>query len=160
LFERVNDLDMPLVAAVNGAAVGAGCTLALLCDMIVMANDTYLSDPHVNVGLVPGDGGVVLWPALAGLPAARALLLTGDRLTAADAHRLGIVHSIVEHDAVVETAHALALRLAAQPRAAVRATRRLLRGDTNLLLAALDRTLAAENETFDALADTREAERQ
>jgi enoyl-CoA hydratase/carnithine racemase len=57
------DLDVPVVAAVNGPAVGAGCTLALLCDVILIADDTYLADPHVGIGLVPGDGAAVLWPA-------------------------------------------------------------------------------------------------
>jgi enoyl-CoA hydratase len=151
LFDRFLTLETPVVAAVNGPAVGAGCTLALLCDVMFIAAEAYLSDPHVNVGLVPGDGGTVLWPLVAGLPAARAYLLSGDRLSAADAHRLGIAHQIVTGDAVLTEAHAFATRLAAQPRTAVRQTKRLLRLDPDRTRTLLDVALAAEAQSFDDL---------
>jgi enoyl-CoA hydratase len=98
----------------------------LLCDVIFIAEDAYLADPHLRVGLVPGDGGVVLWPLLAGLPAARAYLLTGDRVPAAAAHRLGLVHRVVPAGALLAEAHRFAERVAALPAAAVRDTKRAL----------------------------------
>lgn len=150
LFRFMLDLDIPVVAAVNGPAVGAGCTLALLCDVVVMAESAYLADPHVGVGLVPGDGGAVLWPLLAGLPAARAYLLTGDRMSASEAHRIGLVHRTVSAERVMGEALALANRLAGLPEYAVRATKRAL----NLHVAAaaastFEYALALEDRSFD-----------
>jgi enoyl-CoA hydratase len=80
LFWAMNRLPFVSVAAVNGAAVGAGVTVALLCDLVVMAQDAFLSDPRVALGLLDGAGGIVLWPLLAGLAAAKEHLLLGDRV--------------------------------------------------------------------------------
>jgi enoyl-CoA hydratase len=151
LFQRFVTLDVPVIAAVNGPAVGAGCTLALLCDVVVMAEDAYLSDPHVSIGLVPGDGGTVLWPILAGLPAARAYLLTGDRVSAGEAHRLGLVHQVVPGDDLMHAARGFADRIAARSASAVRGTKRAL----NLHLAAaaaisFDPAIEAEARCFDS----------
>lgn len=148
LFLELTSLRIPVVAAVNGPAVGAGCTLALLCDIVVMSADAYLADPHVRVGLVPGDGGAVLWPLLAGLGTAKAYLLTGDRLPAEEAHRLGLVHQVVDGDPMV-MAVALAERIAARPPAAVQETKAAL----NMHIRARDDVLAygldAEYRSFD-----------
>ena len=72
----------------NGPAVGLGCTYALLCDIVVMSRDARIGDPHINVGLVPGDGGMALIPALIGLNKARELLMTGDLIDGAAILRL------------------------------------------------------------------------
>lgn len=150
LFETLRDLPVPTVAAVNGPAVGAGCTLALLCDIVVMAEGAFMSDPRVRYGLAPGDGAAVLWPLLAGLPAGRAYLLTGDRLSAEEAFRIGLVHLVVGEGETLEVAGALAARIAALPAAAVRATKQAI----NRLLAAtaepsFESALAAEAAAFD-----------
>ncbi|HMG45673.1 MAG TPA: enoyl-CoA hydratase/isomerase family protein [Acidimicrobiales bacterium] len=150
IFHLLTTLSVPVVAAINGPAVGAGCTLALLCDIVVMAEDTHLADPHVALGLVPGDGGAVLWPLVAGLAAARAYLLTGDRLPAQEAHRLGLVHRIVPRPDVLAVAIALAERIAALPAFAVRETKRCL--DAYVAAAArvvFERALAGEDRSFD-----------
>lgn len=76
------DVEVPIVAAVNGPAVGLGATLALLCDVVVMGESATIADPHVKVGLVAGDGGAVLWPMLIGPIQAKRYLLTGSALTA------------------------------------------------------------------------------
>jgi len=150
LFFELANLRVPVIAAVNGPAVGAGCTLALLCDIVLMSEAAYLADPHVRLGLVPGDGGVVLWPLLAGLGAAKAFLLTGDWVTARDAHRLGLIHEVVDGD-VVAPSVALAERIAARPAFAVQETKAAL----NLHLRARDDVLAygleAEYRSFDDL---------
>jgi enoyl-CoA hydratase len=151
LFDRFTNLGVPVIAAVNGAAVGAGCTLALMCDVVFMADDTYLSDPHIRIGLVPGDGGVVLWPLLGGLPAARAYLLTGDRVPAAEALRLGLVYGVVGPDVVRATALEFAERIATLPTSAVRATKRALNAHLRFASAiAFDGALDAEGRTFDS----------
>jgi enoyl-CoA hydratase len=150
VFHRLTTMAIPVVAAVNGPAVGAGCTLALLCDIVVMADDAHLADPHVAVGLVPGDGGTVLWPLVAGLSAARAYLLTGDRLPAAEAHRLGLVHRIVPRADVLAVATELAGRIAALPAQAVQETKRCL--DAHVARAAglvFEQALEAEDRSFD-----------
>ncbi|MCX4766550.1 enoyl-CoA hydratase/isomerase family protein [Streptomyces sp. NBC_01275] len=117
---------LPVVAAVNGPAVGLGCSLALGCDLVLMAEDAYLADPHVSVGLVAGDGGVTLWPLLTSLLRVKEYLFTGDRIPAAVAVELGLANRVVPGDRLLEEALALAHRLAAQPAEALRATKAAL----------------------------------
>jgi enoyl-CoA hydratase len=120
------DLPMPVVAAVNGPAVGLGCGLAAVCDLVVMADDAYFMDPHVPVGLAGGDGVALCWPPLTGLLIAKEYALLGDRLGAAKALEYGLVNRVTPRDKVVEVALQLAGRLAAQPRQAVRETKFVL----------------------------------
>jgi enoyl-CoA hydratase len=150
LFWGLLDLDIPVIGAVNGPAVGAGATLALLCDIVLMAERAYLAEPRVGIGLVPGDGGAILWPALAGVPAARAYLLTGDRMSASEAYRLGLIHRVVPGNTVVADARALADRLAGLSRHSVRSTKHAL----NLQVAEAARTafevaVRSEEQSFD-----------
>jgi enoyl-CoA hydratase len=144
------ELDIPVIAAVNGPAVGAGATLALLCDIVLMAEHAYLAEPRVGIGLVPGDGGAILWPVLAGVPAARAYLLTGDRMPASEAYRLGLIHRVVAEKTAVREARALADQLAALPRHSVSSTKRALNIQVaEAARAAFEVALRAEEESFD-----------
>jgi len=113
-------IEKPVVAAVNGVAVGLGATIALLCDVVFMADTARIGDPHVKVGLVPGDGGAVIWPLLVGPARAKEYLMTGDLLDAAEAERIGLVNHVVPADKVVEEAVAFAKRLAKGPTLAIR----------------------------------------
>jgi len=114
------DCEKPIIAKINGPAVGLGVTIALFCDISFMARSTYISDPHVNVGMVAGDGGAVIWPQLIGFARAKEFLFTGDKLAAVEAARLGLVNHAV-NDAELDTAvSAFADRLTAQPQAALR----------------------------------------
>lgn len=151
---------LPIVAAVNGAAVGLGATLALLSDIVVLAEKAHLSDPHVSIGLVAGDGGAVVWPLVVGPHRARELLFTGDRIDAPTARALGVANRVVPGEDLMAEALAFAHRLAAQPPQALRDTKRAI----NLhLQPALERVLPfgieAETRSFgtdehrDALAD-------
>lgn len=117
---------LPVVAAVNGPAVGLGCSLALGCDLVLIAEDTYMADPHVSVGLVAGDGGVTLWPLLTSLLRAKEYLFTGDRIPAATAVELGLANRTVPAEGLRKEALELAGRLAAQPADALRATKAAL----------------------------------
>jgi enoyl-CoA hydratase len=117
------DLEIPVVAAVNGPAMGLGATIALLCDAVFMADDAVIGDPHVRVGLVAGDGGTALWPLLVGPVLAKRYLLTGDRLDAAEALRLGLVSHVAAPDRVEAEAMAFAHRLAEGPQLAIRYTK-------------------------------------
>jgi len=99
------DCEKPIIAKVNGPAVGLGCSIALFCDVIFAAETAKFADPHVNVGLVAGDGGAIIWPQLIGYARAKEYLMTGDALTATDAARIGLINHAVpaaELDARVE----------------------------------------------------------
>ncbi|MGV0794517.1 enoyl-CoA hydratase/isomerase family protein [Mycolicibacterium sp. XJ1819] len=141
--------ELPVVAAVNGPAVGVGATLALLSDLVVIAEDAYIADPHVSVGVVAGDGGASLWPSYMSMLRAKEHLLLGTRVTAEECLRLGIANRVVPQSQVLTVALDLGSQLASQPRQALRDTKRAL----NLhLRQALDRTidfaLAAEGESM------------
>jgi enoyl-CoA hydratase len=116
-------IEKPTIAMVNGAASGLGATLALFCDLVIAAESAHFSDSHVNVGLVAGDGGAVIWPLLVGIARAKEFLFTGDRMQAPDAERLGLVNHVVEADELRAFTLDLAQRIAEQPSFAVRATK-------------------------------------
>ena len=92
------DVPLPIVCAVNGPAIGLGASIALLCDVIVMAESATLADPHVRVGLVAGDGGTIAWPLAVGPARAKQYLLTGDPIGAVEAERIGLVNRVVPDD--------------------------------------------------------------
>jgi enoyl-CoA hydratase len=120
------DVDVPVIAAVNGPAVGLGCTIVTLCDIVFMAEQAFLADPHVSVALVAGDGAAVTWPALTSLLKVKQYLLTGDRIPAEEAVALGLANFVVPGDELLEQAVAFAHRIAAQPPQAVRETKAIL----------------------------------
>ena len=126
LVDEMLNVAVPVVAAVNGPAVGLGCTVTTLCDVVVMAESAFLADPHVSVALVAGDGGAVTWPAMTSLLTAKRYLLTGDRIPADEAVRLGLATFAVPDDRVQEEALAFAHRLAAQPPQAVQEAKAIL----------------------------------
>src|SRR5882672_3189091 len=103
---------MPIVAAVRGPAVGLGSSLASLCDLVVMGENSFFADPHVALGVVAGDGAVVTWPALMSLMRAKEFLYTGAKITAAHALELGLACRVVADDAVYDESLALARKLA------------------------------------------------
>jgi enoyl-CoA hydratase len=117
------DVEIPIVAALNGHAVGLGASIALLCDVILMADSATISDPHVRVGLVAGDGGVAIWPLLLGPARAKQYLLTGDALDAAEAERIGLVNRVVPAAELEAEALAFAERLGAGAPLALRYTK-------------------------------------
>jgi enoyl-CoA hydratase len=150
LFWAMMALEVPVVAAVNGPAVGAGATIALLSDIVVMDESAYLAEPRVGIGLVPGDGGSILWPLLAGIPAARAYLLTGEHMPAAEAFRLGLIHKVARPNSAFDEAMILAERLASLSPHSVRTTKRALnRHLEEVAREGLELDLQAESESFD-----------
>src|SRR5439155_3762095 len=115
---------IPVVAAVNGPAVGLGCSLIALSDVVYMAASAYLADPHVTVGLVAADGGPLTWPLHTSLLIAKEYALTGARISAQRAVELGLANHVVA-DPLIE-AVACARRIATLPRPAVQSTKRVL----------------------------------
>lgn len=115
--------DKPIIAAVAGAAVGAGMDMALMCDIRIAAQSARFAESYVNLGLVPGDGGGYYLPRLVGTAKALELLLTGDTLTGQQAAELGIANHVVPDDALMDTTMNLAAKIAAKPPIAVRLIR-------------------------------------
>jgi enoyl-CoA hydratase/carnithine racemase len=150
LFEELINVHLPVIAAVNGPAVGLGCTVATACDAVIMSDQTFLADPHVTVALVAGDGGAVTWPLNIGLLRAKPYLLTGDRMPADVAVSLGLATRAVPPEQVLPEATAMAHRIAALPPQAVQDTKSVL--NQHLRMAAvtvLGYGLAAESQSHD-----------
>jgi enoyl-CoA hydratase/carnithine racemase len=126
LVDDMLNLHLPVVAAVNGPAVGLGCTLATLCDLVFVDESTFLADPHVTVALVAGDGSAVTWPFMTSMLRVKQYLLTGDRIPAATAVELGLANFAVPADALLPEATAFARRLADLPPQAVQDTKSVL----------------------------------
>jgi enoyl-CoA hydratase/carnithine racemase len=143
----------PLVAAVNGVAVGVGATMLLHCDLVYAGRNASLSFPFLNLGLVPEAGSTVLLPAVVGLRQATKLLYFGDRISGEEAARLGIATEALDDDQVQEQALAQARRLAERPPQALASTRALLRRPLAGLVAD---ALEQERDAFAALLDSAE----
>jgi len=144
---RIRSMPVPVVAAVNGVAAGAGANFALLCDIVVAARSASFIQAFSKIGLIPDCGGTWLLPRLVGRSHALGLALTGDKLSAEDAQRLGLVWQVHDDAALMDSAWALADRLAAMPTKALVATRRALDAAQSLPLeGALDLEARTQRE--------------
>lgn len=151
------DVHLPIVCALNGHAMGLGASIALLSDVLFMAESATVGDPHVRVGLVAGDGGTVAWPLAVGPMLAKRYLLTGDPVPAAEAHRLGLAAEVVPDADLDERASSFAHRLAAGPPLAVQYTKQAVNALVRSALnESFDTATALEIVTFQS-ADHREA---
>jgi enoyl-CoA hydratase len=145
------ELPQPLIAAVNGPAVGLGASLVSLCDLAIASETAFLADPHLGVGLVPADGAALLWPAMIGLMRAKEYIFTGERIPAALALEWGLVNRVLPVDEVLPAAVALARKLSVQPARALRDTKRLMNlHATRVLVGMLDQALACERASVNS----------
>lgn len=170
VYETVADCPVPVIARVNGHALGGGCELAQACDVRIAREDAKLGQPEVGLGLMPGGGGTQRLPRLVGLGRAMRLVLSGDLLDAADAREIGLVDEAVAPERLDATVYDLAASIAANPPVAVRhATEALRASQERSLDAGLDyeRELFVElfatadkDEGIDAFLDGREPEWQ
>lgn len=119
-------LEVPLIAAVNGAAIGAGCDLAMMCDIRIASERASFAESFVQLGLIPGDGGAWFLPRAVGYARAAEMTFTGERIDAATALEWGLVSRVVAHDELLSEARTLADRITANPPHALRMAKRLL----------------------------------
>ncbi len=141
----------PIIAAVNGPAVGLGCSLASLSDVVVMEEQAFFADPHVALGLVAGDGGAITWPMHIGLQRSKEWLLLGDRISAQEAQRIGLANRVVAKGESVAVAKEYAARFVALPPQSLAETRKALNAPMVTRVEELvDGILKAETESFDA----------
>jgi len=149
--DRVGRLRTPVIAAVRGYALGGGCELAMACDMLVAAEDATFGQPEIGIGVIPGAGGTQRLTRAIGRAGAMELVLTGRRIKAPEAERLGFVTLVVPADEVVERALALASDIASQPVLAVRAAKAAINATQEL---PLDAGLRFERDRFVELFET------
>lgn len=126
IIDDIVRLPIPLVTAIRGAAVGLAASIGVLSDLVVMSEDGFYRDTHVPLGLVPGDGGIAVWPNTVPLQIAKEFLFFGDKLPARRAAELGMVNRVVPSEEVDAVARQLAERLCGLPREALSATKRAI----------------------------------
>jgi len=124
MFIRIRNMPKPVIAALNGPALGIGASFALACDMRIATPEAYLTEAFINIGLVMEGGASYLLPRLAGLGVAFEMFFTGQPLSAADAHRLGVINRIVPADRLEQDVRDLANHIASQPRQALAGAKR------------------------------------
>ncbi|MDA8367182.1 MAG: enoyl-CoA hydratase/isomerase family protein, partial [Actinomycetota bacterium] len=144
LVERMLSSVKPIVAAINGVAVGAGLAVALLADVSIVAQSARLSDGHARLGVAAGDHAVILWPLLCGMAKAKYYLLTADFVDGPEAERIGLVTKCVADDRVLDEALEVAARLAAGSRTATQWTKRALNRWLSQAAPAFGESLALE----------------
>ncbi|MDB5709945.1 MAG: putative enoyl-CoA hydratase [Sphingomonas bacterium] len=154
LFEA---LEVPVIAAINGPAIGAGCDLACMCDVRIASESAKFAESFVKLGIVPGDGGAWLLPRIIGFAKASELALTGDLLDATEALACGLVSRVVPAERLMDEARLVAGKIAANPPHAVRMTKRLLREGHRATLAGILELSAAMQALSHATADHNEA---
>ena len=127
-WQAIEAFPKPLIAAVNGYALGGGCELAMLCDLILASEEARFGLPEINIGVLPGDGGTQRLPRLVGKAWATRLILTGEIITAAQARDIGLVIETTEPDRLLKRATALAAEIASKAPLAAQLAKQAMRG--------------------------------
>lgn len=145
IWTRIASFSKPLIAAVNGYALGGGCELALTCDLIIAGESARLGQPEINLGVIPGAGGTQRWPRSAGKYAAMEVMLSGAPVSARRAYELGLVNKVVPAEMTIELAKRMARQLAEKPPVAVRMAKEAV---LKAFESPLSEGLAAERKSF------------
>ena len=149
------NLEVPTIAAVNGAAVGAGCDLACMCDIRIGSEKARFAESFAKLGIISGDGGAYLLPKLVGMSKAAEMTFTGDMIGADEALAIGLISKVVPHESLTDEAHILAGKIAANPGHSLRMSKKLLREgvhsrlETVLDMAAAFQALAHHTDEHD-----------
>jgi 2-(1,2-epoxy-1,2-dihydrophenyl)acetyl-CoA isomerase len=155
MIEALSGLPIPVVCAVQGAAAGIGCSIALAADFVIASKSGYFLQAFVNIGLVPDGGSSWMLPRLIGTARATRMVMLGERIGGEEAERIGLIYKCVEDDALEGESRALAQRLAGGPTVALGLMKRTLRDGLERGLA---ETLAAEAEAQRRAGDTADAQ--
>lgn len=131
-LDKVEQMPKPVIAAINGLALGGGCEIALSCDLRIAADNATIGVPEINIGVVPGAGGTQRLPRLLGICKAKEMLYTGDRITAQEALQLGLINKVVPAAEVMDEAKKLAEKLAAKPPLALKMAKYLVNSGMNV----------------------------
>jgi enoyl-CoA hydratase len=151
VFNGLEDLEKPVIAAISGLALGGGCELALACDIRICADNAIFGQPEIKIGVIPGAGGTQRLPRVIGLTKAKELLYTGDSMDAREALRVGLVSKVVPVGTVLDEAKALAGKIARQPSVALRVTKDVVNTGMSLDLKS---AILYEARCFEMLFDT------
>lgn len=148
IISSMLELEKPIISMINGPAAGLGASIALLCDIVYISDKAKIGDPHVKMGLVAGDGGCIIWPHLVGMNRAKEMLLTGQMLSATEAHNIGLVNHVVSHDLLEQRVREAANELANGATLAIRWTKTILNLELRRIHTAItDAALAYETLT-------------
>lgn len=120
LYDAIDRFPKPLIAMINGYCLGGGCELILACDIRIASEKAQLGQPEINIGIIPGGGGSQRLPRLVGYGKAMQLILTGDRISAQEAHRIGLVDEVVPHDQLEAKTFEIATKIAEKSPIAIR----------------------------------------
>lgn len=137
ILQNILDCEKPIIARVNGDAIGLGATLALFCDIVIADSKARIADPHVKIGLVAGDGGAVIWPQLVGYARTKQYLLSGDMMTAAEAEKMGLIAFAVPTEELDAKVSEWAGKLSSGAQKAIRYTKALINIGLKQQLAAM-----------------------
>ena len=145
VFRMLEKLEIPVIAAINGFALGGGCELAIACDIRLASQNAVFAQPEVGLGITAGFGGTQRLPRLVGEGHAKCLLLSGERINAQRAFEIGLVHRVCAEDELIDKALELARTIAAQAPIAVKATKRAIEEGRSMNL---DEALLLESRLF------------
>lgn len=144
VFSAIENMSVPVIAAVNGMAYAGGLELVMVCDLAIASEEAKLSDQHANRGLIPGGGASQRLPRLIGIRKAKELLYTGDRISPAEAERLGLINKVVPADKLEEATNEMVTKLLAKSPMALKAVKKLVnRGMESSLGAGLEMEMLA-----------------
>ena len=139
IIKKIRSIEKPVVCAVNGAAVGAGANIALACDLVIAASSSFFSQGFSKIGLIPDSGGTFFLPRLIGFGKASALMMLGDKVSALDAEKMGMIYKVADDSKLQEEAFTVAKILSEMPTKGIGLTKRLLNESmTNTLDKQLD----------------------
>lgn len=151
VFNKIEDLSKPVIAAISGLALGGGCELILACDLRIAADNAMFGQPEIKIGVIPGAGGTQRLPRIVGVTKAKELLYTGDFIDAQEAHRIGLLNKVVPVVSLMEEARKMALKIARQPGFALKITKIAVNGGLNMDMKS---AMAYEARCFEILFST------
>ncbi len=151
LFNKIEQLEKPVIAAVSGLAMGGGCELALTCDIRIAAENAVFGQPEIKIGVIPGAGGTQRLPRLIGLGRAKEMLYSGDSIDAQEAYRIGLVNKVLPIASLMDEAKKIATKYAQQPGFALKITKMAVNQGMNMDLPS---ALSYEARCFELLFST------